>query len=122
LSKSRHTHQIAQTQRQNAAVRAADELLSSWWASAGGIPVAESGQVEADPTLLWETRVVENEALSKLGARVVRLEMRDAGSAEPQPEARTRPLVAVELVLPDPAATQKGIVGATPALAQGGRP
>ena len=103
LSKSRHTRQLALTQRRNVAVRAADELIAGWWTRCEGVPVGERGAVEADASLAWETRVVPNDAIEKLGARVVRVELRES---EPDrwaaDDGTGDPLVAVDLVLPDP--------------------
>jgi prepilin-type N-terminal cleavage/methylation domain-containing protein len=75
LSKSRHTRQIALTQRKMEAVRAADRLLTRWWTGPDGIPVDKSGQVPQNPSLRWRTRVVPNPEVALLGARVVRLEI-----------------------------------------------
>ncbi len=98
LSKSRHTRQLALSRRKSAAVRAADELITKWWASADGVPVNESGRVKTDDSLRWQSRFVKNRELNKLDARVVRVEIHELKSQEPQKE----PLVAVELVLPRP--------------------
>ncbi len=108
LAKSRHTHQVALAERQQMAVRAADALLAEWWKSVDGVPVGKWGVLEDEPSLVWETRVVPNAAIGRLGARVVRVELCDA---QPQ-DARTgknsgdgevrEPLVTVDLVLPDP--------------------
>ena len=64
------------------------------------IPEAGSGSVAADPSLLWETRLVKNEVINNLGARVVHLEIRDTKFVKAQPEAQAEPLVVVEVVLP----------------------
>jgi hypothetical protein len=102
LAKSRHTRQMAATQRLAVAVRAADELIAAWWASPGGVPIGRAGLVAGDPSLIWETRLARNTEIEKLGARVVRVEVREA-----VPQSVTKgddqPLVAVELVVDDPA-------------------
>ena len=102
VAKSRHTRQLSLTQRHNVAVRAADELITGWWTSPGGVPTDGSGVVQADASLVWQTRLVENDAMHRLGASVVRVEIHDANSAGPGPPTK-KPLVAVELVVPDPA-------------------
>lgn len=100
LAKARHTHQLALTQRQEAAVRAADELITQWWTSPEGVPIDERGRTGTDGSWMWKTRLVENEVVEQLGARVVRVELHeseeDDGTKAPAGEA----LVAVELVLP----------------------
>jgi hypothetical protein len=108
LAKSRHTHQVALAERKHAAVRAADALLAEWWKSVDGVPVGKAGAVESDASLAWETRVVRNPPVERLGARVVRVEIhetavRRSGDDE-MPEAGEvpDPLVAVDLVLPEP--------------------
>lgn len=100
LSKSRHTHQAALTQRQNVAVRATDGLIANWWASPGGVPVSESGVIEAEIPLTWTTRVVENKAIEDLGALVVRVEVRELSPVNLGPGVEGGPLVVVEMVLP----------------------
>ena len=95
VAKARHTRQIALTARRNVAVRAADEMITRWWASKEGIPIGQSGTVAADETLSWETRQVANPAIEALGTHVVRLEIHDKGATD-------QPLVVVELLPPEP--------------------
>ncbi len=97
LAKSRHTRQIERTQRQNAAVRAADELIAGWWASSRGVPVGDSGVTASDASLAWKTHVVANREIEDLGARVVRVEIRIVDGKQER-----EPLVTVDLVLSDP--------------------
>lgn len=102
MAKSQHTRQAAATGRQNAAVRAADELIAGWW-STGNVPVGQSGPVESDASLTWRTSEVPNEAVARLGARVVRVEIRSASPAgTPAPDGADAAILAVELVLPCP--------------------
>jgi hypothetical protein len=107
LAKSRHTHQVALAERKHAAVRAADALIAEWWKSVDGVPVGKAGAVESDASLVWETRVVRNPPLERLGARVVRVEVHEAEAgpsrSQEAPEAGEvpEPLVAVDLVLPE---------------------
>lgn len=108
IAKSLHTRQLALAQRQQLAVRAADELISKWWASSTGIPIGEQGVMDGELKLRWETRVVANAAIRSWGARVVRVEFRSTEPALTAHEGRTdEPLVAVELVLPDPELEEK---------------
>lgn len=106
VAKSRHMHQLALARRQQAAVRTADELITSWWASESGVPIGRSGQIEGDETLTWETRLVANEPLAEIGVRVVRVEIHDA-----DPAVRTtredEPLVTVDLALDSSAPTAR---------------
>ena len=103
LSKSSHTHQLALAQRQIIAVRVVDELIADWWTSSQGVPVGEYGLFGKDESLVWETRVVQNEVIEKLGAKVVRVEVRELNSAKSKPASEQELLFAVELVLPAPA-------------------
>ncbi len=105
LAKARHTRQLAIAQQQQVAVRAADELLSGWWVSREGVPREGRGQLATQPGMVWETKVVENAEVQRLGARVVRLEVRlaeglgQAGSISSEDQI----LVKVDLMQPDPA-------------------
>jgi hypothetical protein len=111
LAKARHTRQLARAQRLSAAVRAADELIAAWWTSPAGVPVGAWGVAGTDGSLAWETRQVPNGPIERLGARVVRVEVREAAPRAPgspavaqgdSPRRADEPLVAVELVLPSP--------------------
>ncbi len=102
VSKARHTHQLALARRRTAAVRAADALIAAWWTSPEGVPVDENGPVAAEPTLLWETRVVDNPEIRALGARVVRVTFRPATVEKPAAKAPDEALLTVDLVLPEP--------------------
>jgi len=104
LAKSRHTHQLALAERRRDAARAADELLTRWWANGRNIPVEAEGGMPTDAKLKWTTHVVDNSEIDPLEARVVRLEVRDAGD-----DAANDPsLVVVDLVLPLPDQTNAG--------------
>ena len=105
LAKAKHTHQLATAQKQSQAVRLLDDLIASWWtggSGGNGVPVGESGVIGADGAWAWETRLVANPAIEKLGACVVRVEMRDTGARrrESSGSRDTADLVVVDLVLP----------------------
>jgi hypothetical protein len=102
MAKSGHTHQIALTARENLAVRATDDLISQWWSGAGGIPIGESGTLGPDESMTWKTSLVDNGPIAGLGARVVRVEIHDVRAKTLQPSAADTPLLAVDLVVPDP--------------------
>lgn len=103
LARSRHTRQLADTHRQNALVRATDELIASWWSSAEGVPVEQSGVCGPNGEMVWQTRVVSNRAVETMGARVVRVEVRpEQPGALPQGPPEQAEVI-VDLVLPDPA-------------------
>ena len=96
LARSRHTHQLALAGRQRQVVRVADELIAGWWAGSG-VPINASGKIPGHDSLFWKTRETSNRAINKLGARVVRVELREAR------ESRSADaLVRVDLVLPKP--------------------
>lgn len=80
LSRSRHSRQIALSERKMQALRAADGLLSRWWSSPEGIPLDASGDVESDPSLRWRTEVRARPGLEELDVRVVRLEILETRS------------------------------------------
>ena len=101
LAKSRHTHQLALAERKMAAVRAADELIAGWW-TGSGVPIGGSGMVEGYEALFWQTRVVPNEAVGKLGASVLRVELFESGASEAARGNADDTLVTVDLVLPAP--------------------
>ena len=107
LAKSRHTHQRALAERQTAAVRAADELIAGWW-TGPGVPIGESGTVGGDETMIWQTRLTPNDAMERLGARVVRVELCDAGARTDSAGGQREALVTVDLVLPVPSGKPDG--------------
>ena len=102
LAKSRHTRQLAVAQRKQEAVRAADALLTRWWTRPEGVPVDAEGVLEDDPTLRWQTRLVNNKPIDELGARVVRVELHVANPQQSPLEPKDHKLVTVDLVLPVP--------------------
>jgi prepilin-type N-terminal cleavage/methylation domain-containing protein len=86
--KSRLIRDLAQSDRRHAALRDADQLLSTWWKTPATFP---RGAVGSTPDgLSWRTQVIPNPQVQSAGAQVVRLEV--YSSAEP--------LAAVEIVLP----------------------
>jgi prepilin-type N-terminal cleavage/methylation domain-containing protein len=103
LARSHHARQIARAQRLENAVRVADELLSGWWTRPQGIPIAESGSVDGNASLSWQTRLVADLAIGTLGARVVRIEVRDLDMAASSQRSEEMACVVVDIVLPPPA-------------------
>ncbi|MBS3822134.1 MAG: hypothetical protein KGY81_10275 [Phycisphaerae bacterium] len=103
LARARHTHQYARAQSTQAAVEAADELLSGWWLDNRRVPVGESGVFEDHPSLSWRTFEVAKPHVAKLEARVVRLQVRRA-PPDAVSESHTEVLFGVDLVmrLPEP--------------------
>jgi len=99
LAKSRHTQQIALTQRQNDAVRAADELIASWWVAEQGFPIGQWGALADDPTMVWETEIVRNAEVDDMGARVLRLQLSEA-RVDLADDPADAVLVTVDLVIP----------------------
>ncbi len=102
LAKVRFTQQWTAADRRVQTVRAADELLTAWWATPGGFPRRAAGDVPGRPDLSWRTEPVSNPAVEALGGRAVRLQVIDrrdpAGSTDP---------VTVDLVLPPTAEAAK---------------
>lgn len=102
LAKSRHTHQLVRAQAQTRAVVAADELITGWWTSLDGVPIDEQGELPGDRPLRWQTRLVDNDEIAALGARVVRVELFDIADATARGKGDGDPLVSVDLVVRDP--------------------
>ena len=94
--KARYTRQARLTAQRREAVRAADALLSAWWHDAGPFPRAANGLVPENSELAWRTRPTANASARAMGAQVIRLEIRPAGSDED-----TAPLAGVEVVIAD---------------------
>jgi len=102
LARSRHSRQLAQSRQQARAVRVADEQIAEWWSGPMGIPVDRRGVSTEDDSYEWETRIVRNPAVEKLGARIVRVSIYERDSESEQPRVRGEPVVFVDLVLPAP--------------------
>ncbi len=100
LARSRHTRQIRLAQRKATAVRLADRLLTDWWTDPNGVPVGQSGPVDPEGTLVWETRERTTPGARRIGGRVVELTVRNAETTSAFPTEG--PLVSVQLVLPFP--------------------
>jgi hypothetical protein len=78
-----------------AANSAADELLSAWLQNPKAFPIQSGGAVPEHADMRWETSLVSNTGVERLGTRVVRLEILPTDHA-------AAPLCRVELVLPNP--------------------
>ena len=102
LAKSRHTHQLVRAKTQSRAVVAVDELITDWWTSLDGVPIDEQGELLGDTPLRWQTRLVDNDEIAALGARVVRVELFDITNTTPRGKGDADPLVSVDLVVRDP--------------------
>lgn len=96
-TKAKLTRQWASAQQRLRATAAADALVTDWWRDPKTFPRQAVGAVPDEPGLRWRTRVVPNEAVNRLAASVVRLEV-IAGRDGP---VAGEVLVAVELVLND---------------------
>ncbi len=107
LARTRHARQIALTERKAAAVRAADELITGWWSDPFGPPIDQTDAVSFDPSLTWTTRLVDNEPVQDLGARVLRIEISETEPKTWQAASGHEVLIAVELVIPDPQVEQR---------------
>jgi hypothetical protein len=94
--------QLALAERKSQAIAAADELIAGWYARPEGVPIGKSGPIESPDGLSWQTRQVANGPITRLGARVVRVEiLQDRRGSSAGPEAG-EVLVTVDLVLPQP--------------------
>jgi hypothetical protein len=95
LAKSHWQRKLAESDRRLAATSAADGLLSAWWQNPKAFPIHSSGAVPEHGDMRWQTMLVGNSGVDRLGSKVVRLEIvptdRDAS-----------PLCRVELVVPNP--------------------
>lgn len=99
LAKARHTRQLARAQHTSAAVAAADELITRWWSDGRRVPIDESGAVADRAGLTWRTRTLDETGASRLGGRVVRVEL--FAPAEAHGVDPDEPLLFVDLVLPE---------------------
>lgn len=96
LSRSRLIDQHARAEQKLEAVRAADTLLSQWWADdPSAFPVDREGDIAGHTDWVWQTRQVQHDNLRTFEARVVRLRILDE-STPGQPAE----LTSVDLVLP----------------------
>jgi hypothetical protein len=79
------------------ATRAADRLLTRWWADPATFPRGATGVVPDAPEFSWRTSVTDNPSAQDLGAAVVRLEITDTRPQADAPDV----LVAIEVLLPE---------------------
>ncbi len=100
LAKSRHTRQLGQARQVAAAAAAADELIAGWWVRGPQIPINDSGRIEGHEHLIWRTHVAGGNALAKLDAEIIRVEIRkDFPGSGPQDSAESL-LFNIDLVMP----------------------
>lgn len=88
------------SERRLEALRATDALISEWWTSADGLPIDRTGTIASRPSLEWRTRIVENQPIEELHARVLRVEVLESDPPSHRQDAAYDPLVVVDLVLP----------------------
>lgn len=100
MAKSRHTRQMALTQRYTDIVHATDDMVSRWWLNERSVPAPASGHVGEDTSITWQTRLVASPKLRRLDAEVVRLEVFDTIPAPGQSLAADEPVVVLEFVVP----------------------
>ena len=103
-ARSRYVRQAARASLKRTAVAVADRTLAEWssdWAAQG---TDADGPVAGEPRLSWHRRLLERPDARELGARVLRLEVRESGTGgPPDGAAGGDPLATVEvLVPPDP--------------------
>lgn len=96
VARGRAAAQWKRAERRAAAVRVADRLLCHWWRDVAALPAPATGDVEDAPGFTWRTTVIPREAVERLGARVVRLEVSETTSP-----TDASPLCQVEIVLPE---------------------
>ena len=96
-TKAKLTRQWASAQQRLRAAGAADALLAEWWRDVKTFPRQASGTVSGEPRLAWRTQAVPNDAVNRLGASVVQLDVIDDGGGRTAGEV----LASVEVVLDD---------------------
>jgi hypothetical protein len=102
VARARYLEQWSRAERKQAAVEAADALLSSW--CGGPAPSLRPATGELKEThLLWRTSFVRN--CPELDARIMRLEIFDA--EDPGRPLKPRPLAQVEVVVDAPPAPKE---------------
>jgi hypothetical protein len=86
------------------AVRAADALLASWWATdPPSVPVSGSGEVAGHTGWVWEVETVAGVVPEELPVDVARLIIRDQRDPQqPRVLVAVKVLVPPEASLPDP--------------------
>lgn len=102
LAKSRHTRQAALAQNKMQAVVLTDELIAGWWDRPEGVPASDSGVLSEEDGLRWQTQVVNNPEIASLGARVVRVAVRENPRLISRNREDEEPVLIVDLVVPDP--------------------
>lgn len=102
VARSRALHQLADADRRQDAVIAADELLSGWWAQPAEIPVGSSGPLTGG--MQWQTSPLNNPVSKQLGIRIVRLQIVEAGGHTAAPS----PLASVDFLMDLPPAKVQG--------------
>ena len=95
FTKVRYKQQWGDSNRRLEAIRAADELLGTWWGDLTSFPRSQRGDVPRYTSLIWRTQVLSQEPLDQWGGQMVRLEIFDR-----RVSVSAEPLVLVDLVLP----------------------
>lgn len=101
MARSRHIHQLAEVGRVRRAIELTDRMVEQWWITPQALPIDKTGSVPGDESLVWRTRVERHDVLDPMGARVVRVEVFEAQTTAVA-DALPEPLVALDLVLPQP--------------------
>lgn len=106
VARGRFLRQWADADRQLAASRAADALISHWLASpVDRVPVRGEGDLAGVAGCRWQTRRVLDSTAASLGAKLIRLEVTRVPDGTPNAE---RLVLAVEFLLPEPKSPPAG--------------
>ena len=101
LTKSRHTRQLHRARTQASAIKAIDTLIAEWWTQPQGVPIDESGGLDGLDHLRWQTRLIKNDPIDQMGARVVRVSVYELNDATSQTRPGDDALLLIDLVVPD---------------------
>ncbi len=98
VARGKHLTQLHDARRKQAAVTAADSMLSNWFGEPNNsMPREGEGAVEGDQTLRWRSSKSLDSDIKVLNAEIIRLEIFDA-----RQKHSNMSLVSVEVSLPKP--------------------
>jgi prepilin-type N-terminal cleavage/methylation domain-containing protein len=84
IARGRFARQELIAQRRLDAAHALDQLVNRWMTGpASAVPVQSSGALSDSSSQTWRTHLIPNPAATKLGSRVVRVDVIDPGMREP---------------------------------------
>ena len=80
IAHGKHQRQLRLAEKRLIALDAADHLLRSWQANLEPVRHGMSGVIPGRPPLRWHVRGIVVEGAERIGAQVLRLELREEGA------------------------------------------